>query len=277
MARYRRHTSGVELFAQALGLILMLSVLVPSAGRFVISLGIILFCVLAFVVIVAVLFVARKRRAWSNDQRVQEQTEDCSAPISDPIKPTVFEQTRPLSTDSLIASIRALDWYQFEKIVAAIFRKRGFAVSSRGGANPDGGIDLLVTDQTGEQTAIQCKQWRTWNVGVKAVREFLGALTHAGISKGIIVALRGYTGEAKALAGQHHIRLLNETDLAALLEQVNARNDLEIQKLLNDTRKFCPKCEREMVLRTNRNGKNPGNQFWGCSAYPSCRCTLPAN
>ncbi len=30
----------------------------------------------------------------------------------------------------------------------------------------------------------------------------------------------------------------------------------------------CPRCGRPMVLRTNR---KTGDQFWGCSAYPSCR------
>jgi restriction system protein len=32
----------------------------------------------------------------------------------------------------------------------------------------------------------------------------------------------------------------------------------------------CPKCGKAMVLRTVKNGKNAGKQFWGCSAYPDC-------
>ena len=35
--------------------------------------------------------------------------------------------------------------------------------------------------------------------------------------------------------------------------------------------KQCPKCGGEMVLRTTKNGKNAGNQFWGCATFPSCR------
>ena len=35
--------------------------------------------------------------------------------------------------------------------------------------------------------------------------------------------------------------------------------------------KNCPKCESELVLRTAKKGKNSGNQFWGCSAFPKCR------
>lgn len=33
----------------------------------------------------------------------------------------------------------------------------------------------------------------------------------------------------------------------------------------------CPKCGSAMVLRTARRGANAGKQFWGCSAYPSCK------
>ena len=36
---------------------------------------------------------------------------------------------------------------------------------------------------------------------------------------------------------------------------------------------ICPKCGGSLILRTARKGKNAGNQFYGCSAYPSCRYT----
>jgi four helix bundle suffix protein len=34
----------------------------------------------------------------------------------------------------------------------------------------------------------------------------------------------------------------------------------------------CPQCGKPMVLRTARKGGNAGAQFWGCSAYPACKC-----
>jgi ATP-dependent DNA helicase RecQ len=39
----------------------------------------------------------------------------------------------------------------------------------------------------------------------------------------------------------------------------------------------CPKCGSEMQLRTARRGPNAGNEFWGCSDYPTCRGTLDKN
>ena len=34
---------------------------------------------------------------------------------------------------------------------------------------------------------------------------------------------------------------------------------------------ICPRCGKELVLRTARRGENAGKQFYGCSGYPRCR------
>ena len=38
----------------------------------------------------------------------------------------------------------------------------------------------------------------------------------------------------------------------------------------------CPRCGKQMVLRTSRRGPNAGNRFWGCTGYPNCRATMDA-
>ena len=35
----------------------------------------------------------------------------------------------------------------------------------------------------------------------------------------------------------------------------------------------CPSCNRTMVKRKARRGTNVGQEFWGCSNYPTCRDT----
>ena len=37
----------------------------------------------------------------------------------------------------------------------------------------------------------------------------------------------------------------------------------------------CPQCGTAMALRTAKSGKNAGSQFWGCTAYPECKGTVP--
>lgn len=166
--------------------------------------------------------------------------------------------------------LRKIDWFQFEKLVELIYRHRGFTVRRLGGANADGGVDLIV-ESTTAKFVVQCKHWRKWTVGVRHIREFLGTLTDCKIAKGIFITLVGYSGDAKQLADRHGIQILNESDLIKMLEESGLKHSQEISRLFSDERKFCPRCEKEMVLRTAR---VKGNQFWGCSSYPRCRFVL---
>lgn len=39
----------------------------------------------------------------------------------------------------------------------------------------------------------------------------------------------------------------------------------------NEDKLVCPRCGKPLVLRTAKKGNNVGNQFYGCSSYPSCK------
>lgn len=187
------------------------------------------------------------------------------------------EAEKSFTSEQMIGQVRSIDWFQFEQLVALIYRKQGYLVSRRGGANPDGGIDLVI-EKGGTRVAVQCKHWKTRYVGVRAVREFLGALTDSGIIHGLFITLGGYTGEAKLLADKHDIEVMNETGLAKLLETTDARFDPSVLEILRDKRKLCPKCEHEMVLKIARRGRGAGQQFWACTGYPgNCNYTMPCS
>lgn len=47
------------------------------------------------------------------------------------------------------------------------------------------------------------------------------------------------------------------------VRQLKTRSDVSAER-------NCPKCGSNMVLRKAKRGRNAGNQFWGCSAYPKC-------
>jgi len=176
---------------------------------------------------------------------------------------------------SLAEKVRALDWFQFEKLIAAIYETKGYSVKRLGGAKPDGGIDLIVENASG-RFVVQCKQWKAWKVSVRQIREFLGTLTDSRISRGIFITLQGYTDDARALAGKHNISLLSEESVVKLLEDVDWKFNPAITSALDDHRKRCPRCESELVLRTARRGRGAGSHFWGCSNYPRCRFTMQA-
>ena len=176
----------------------------------------------------------------------------------------------PIRPPTTAEKLHAIDWFQFEKLVEIIYQHQGFSVQRLGGAKPDGGVDLIIESAQGK-FIVQCKHWRKWAVGVRHIREFLGAMTDSKIQNGIFITLSGYSGEAKQLADKNGIKILNESDVVGMLEESGLINSQEVSSLLYDSRKFCPKCEKEMVLRTAR---MTGKQFWGCSSFPRCKYIL---
>lgn len=209
-------------------------------------------------------------KSCSEPQPTNFYPPDCTLNSEQPSNAKESKNNRPVSELSSSAKLRKLDWFQFEKLIEHIYKYRGFSVKRLGGANPDGGVDLIVESPT-DKFVIQCKHWRKWTVGVRQIREFLGTLTDSGISKGIFVTLVGYSDEAKQLADKHCIQILNESDLVRMMEESGLMYASEISNLFSDTKKYCPKCENEMILRTSRAN---GNKFWGCSRYPRCNCKL---
>jgi len=175
--------------------------------------------------------------------------------------------------DHLDQKLRSIDWYQFEKLITFLFEAEGHEVIRLGGARPDGGIDLIVISAEGD-TMIQCKHWKTWNVGVREVRELLGAKVDSGIDAAIFITLRGYTADAKSLSKKHNVVILNEADVMQMIRETRPDLQSRIHTLLDEKSKRCPKCENQMVLRTAKKGENIGKQFWGCSTYPRCKSVL---
>lgn len=163
-------------------------------------------------------------------------------------------------------ALEEIDWYQFEKFCATLLEADGFSVERKGGAQPDGGVDLIV-EKNGARALIQCKHWKTWGVKENVVRELLGSMTHFNVSQGAIYTLKGWTEPAARFARQHAITLVNGDELAASAQHLMKSDQLEI--VLNRRNRRCPKCESTMVWR-----EGDFTPFWGCSRYPRCRGRL---
>lgn len=193
-----------------------------------------------------------------------------AAPVSAPMP-------RQRSGEPTIAEkLEAIDWFQFERLMARVYEKLGYVVDRRGGAHADDGIDLVIR-KDGEPLGVQCKHWKAWKVNPKTVREMLGAITAAKLRSGIILCWRGFTQDGHTKAAEYGITLVDASGILRMLESVDARFDPELQALLDDRRKFCPRCEAEMVERKATKGENAGGSFWGCSRYPRCDYTLDGN
>jgi restriction system protein len=175
-------------------------------------------------------------------------------------------------------NVANLSWREFETLVGEGFRRRGFEVVERGGAGPDGGVDLALA-RGHERFLVQCKQWRAQQVGVAVVRELYGVMAAERVAGGYVVTSGTYTKDARQFALGRNIELMDGGALNALLR--NSQNGAPAPssarvatKSTTNRTPICPTCKTPMVMRTAKRGSNVGSSFWGCAQYPKCRQTL---
>jgi restriction system protein len=174
------------------------------------------------------------------------------------------------------ANIAALSWQEFETLVGEGFRNRGFDVTERGGAAPDGGVDLALA-RGHERFLVQCKQWRAQQVGVSVVRELYGVMAAQRVAGGYVVTSGTFTKDAKEFAGGRNIELIDGPRLDALLRDGQSATPAVVHAMERSPKRGaprCPKCKTPMVIRTAKKGSNVGGSFWGCAQYPNCRHTV---
>lgn len=192
--------------------------------------------------------------------------------------------------------LRAMDWREFEQLVADLYRRRGYHVRETGGSTADGGVDLVL-EKDGVEQLVQCKQYRTWSVGEPKVREFYGAMA-ARISRGegLFVTCGTFTEPARRFAEGKPIRLIDGDALLALLNETNpvtppaerspagpapapsGRVVTDVSPPVTGASSgvpSCPACGGTMIRRRATRGQGAGQEFWGCSTFPACRKTLP--
>ena len=180
----------------------------------------------------------------------------------------LFTETRTAGAPA----VSSLTWQQFESLVAEGFRQRGFTVTEKGGAAPDGGVDLILTRGT-ERFLVQCKQWRA----VTIVRELYGVMAAQHAAGGYVVTSGRFTQDAIAFAAGRNIELVDGQALQELLRK--AKNfggapPIAPANAIMTATPACPRCNEPMVPRVAKRGANLGSEFWGCRRYPKCKATL---
>ncbi len=191
---------------------------------------------------------------------------------SRPLRPSV--PSAPTGTKSytgpatsIADQLHAIDWFQFEAVAARILEAEGWAVLKSGGANPDGGADILAL-RNGRKAVVQCKHWRRVEVQPKIIRELLGTKTSAQFTAddAILFTLNDCTEAALACARENNVAIYNSRTVEAAIARLGTER---FPELTNPDDKRCPKCGAVMVRRDKVE-----TPFWGCSTYPRCRGTI---
>jgi restriction system protein len=170
--------------------------------------------------------------------------------------------------------VSSLSWQDFELLIGEGFRHRGYHVTERGGAVPDGGIDLILT-RDNERFFVQCKQWRARSVGVSVVRELYGVMAAKGAIGGFVVTSGKFSSDALSFAEGRNIELLDEAKVEALIRDGKKSSSTVIGTAVMSGPPACPRCLSPMVERVAKRGKHAGKRLWGCQHYPKCQSFIP--
>ena len=130
------------------------------------------------------------------------------------------------------------------------------------------------------------------------IRALEEALAGTGLPRGIVRSVVVFVGNAKlkrkmpenvtvGLGGSRYIRsfrnrALSEAQVATICELIDSRrmkpswktdrqHIRDLGRESTSTKRWCPRCGQEMVLRTARREQGAGKQFWGCKGFPACR------
>lgn len=114
---------------------------------------------------------------------------------------------------------------------------------------------------------VQCKRWRTAQVGVSLVRELYGVMVAEKAERAIFVTTGSFTEESDGFAQGKPLELVDGEALAKLVEGVHTAQAVRQPTTVTAA---CPKCGGEMVQRVAKRGANAGKTFWGCRSYPQC-------
>lgn len=151
--------------------------------------------------------------------------EDATAAVSAPAAsvPALLdtESVQDLGRRSLRDAVAALNPYEFQDLVAALFRGLGYHVPFVAPRGKDGGVDVIAHSDplgaVGASIKIQVKHTPEANVAVGVVRQ-LASLLHRESDCGVVVTSGGFTPEAERFAREDHrrLRLINGDELIDL-------------------------------------------------------------
>lgn len=177
-----------------------------------------------------------------------------------------YSRRRLLNDQNGLETLRALSWQDFEHLVGEAYQRRGYTVEEIGGFAPDGGVDLVL-HTGGRKTVVQCKRWRTAQIGASLIRELFGVVVAEKAQRGVFVTSGTFTPDAVAFARDKPLELVDGQALAKLVEGVQ---ESKPTPQLESATPACPKCGGEMVQRVAKRWANAGKWFWGCLRYPQC-------
>ncbi len=282
MARKRKKQSPVAFFIEgswivsalaALLLLLVFFIIVPSLNNPILLSINGAIKTFAFVIIIALIAIAFFKLYQQLRVLYLAKKYPLNQETESPFVRTTMSEFVERPSSWTLNVIQEIEWKRFEDLSMGYYLEKGILAKATS-LGADGGIDIKLY-QNGPDHAtslVQCKSWNSKLVGVKAIREFLGVLTHEKVAKGFFMTSGDFTVEAKNTAKANKINLINgEMFLSMILRlpEVSQQKLLALAIAGDYKTPTCSQCGIKMVKRDSKRG-----QFWGCTNYPKCRQRL---
>lgn len=115
--------------------------------------------------------------------------------------------------------VGSMAWQDFEQLIVAAFRGHGFAIGAFGAASRDGALNFLLAKGSA-RWLVHCKHWRAWQVSASAVEELHSEISRRHATGGYLVSGGWFSQEARQLAADVGISLLDGNSLGKYLAEV---------------------------------------------------------
>ena len=109
--------------------------------------------------------------------------------------------------------IRTMKWLNMQLLLAEAFRLQGFLVKEIGGESAD--MVLLKEEHT---YLVDCRHWRSTEVGANAAGRLYGAMGRLDAKGGFVVTAGKFTPDALEFARGLNVELIAGRELARMLE-----------------------------------------------------------
>lgn len=172
--------------------------------------------------------------------------------------------------------LQAMDPIDFERVVAHAYRNLGWEVQETP-ASGDRGVDAYLR-RDGKLSILQCKRLSSGRVGSPILRDLLGTIVAESADEGIIVTTSSFSEDAMewlSLASKP-IELVDGHKLLQIIASAYPLGSPVPEDFVTRRRhpmvvpSRCPWCGARTRRRKGRRGP-----FYGCTAFPQCRWTMP--
>ena len=172
--------------------------------------------------------------------------------------------------------LKQLEWRRFEELCAAYYEALGFRAEVTGSAAGSGvNINLYRKDAQRASILVQCQPWNAYRVGIKPVRDLLGAMVSANVGEGVLLTSGKFTQEARDFARKEKsITLIDGTELLARFAELAPDAASGLLRFATEGDFQTPTCPACAVKMIPRKSTTHGRKFWGCRNYPGCKQTF---